>query len=132
MDETRLSDVPLFSALSKRERREVARLADEVDIDAGRHLVDRGEFPYEFFVIENGTAEVLRDGEHVADLHAGDFLGEIGAVKHAQRGASVVATSPMTAIVMTARDLRHIARDMPKVSEKIQSAIEERQGARPS
>jgi CRP-like cAMP-binding protein len=126
MDESKLSSVPLFQSLSKRERKEVARLADEVDLREGKHLVDEGDFAYEFFVIENGSAEVVKDGAHVADLGAGDFLGEMGAISHAQRGASVIATSPVTAIVMTAQDLRHIARDLPDVGRKIEAAIEER------
>ena len=126
MDESRLGSVPLFQSLSKRERKEVAKLADEVDVGAGRHLVDEGAWPYEFFVIENGTAEVVKDGEHVADLQAGDFLGEMGALGRTPRSATVVATTPLTAIVMTAQDLRHIARDCPEIGEKLQSAIQQR------
>ena len=126
MDENRLSALPLFASLSKHERRELASCADEVDIREGKHLVDEGAFAYEFFVIEDGEAEVVRGGEHVADLGPGDFLGEIGAHTRGVRNASVIAKSPLTAIVMTARDFRNMERKMPSVAEQIQSAIEER------
>ena len=127
MDEQRLASVPLFASLSKRERAELARHADEVDLREGQELVHEGAFAYEFFVIEEGTAEVLRGGEHVADLGPGDFFGEMGAVSvDGRRNATVVTRSPMTAIVMTARDFRDIASRMPMLAERIGEKIRER------
>ena len=126
MNESDLNAVPLFASLSKQERRRVAAAADEIDVTPGRHLVDQGDWAYEFFAIEDGTAEVLRDGERVAELHAGDFLGEIGVLGKSERTASVVATSPLKAIVLTAYELRAIARDMPEVGQKLEQACQER------
>ena len=60
MDEARLRAIPLFAGLGKKERREVAKQGDEVEVERGRHLVREGEFAYEFFAIEEGTAEVRR------------------------------------------------------------------------
>jgi CRP-like cAMP-binding protein len=126
MDAARLKGIPLFANLSERDREQVARWADEVDIKAGRHLVDQGRFAYEFFVIEEGSAEVTHDGEHLADLGPGDFFGEIGILEDEPRTASVVATSDMTLIVMTDRDFREMTRRMPKVAETIRSTMERR------
>ena len=126
MDEARLNNSPLFAALSRRDRQEVASHADEVDVEEGRHLVDEGRFSWDFFVIEEGTAEVLRGGKRVADLGPGDFFGEMGLVDHVKRNASVVATSPMTVIVMTGRDFRRMTREIPHVAEQIRAAIEQR------
>ena len=126
MDADRLKSIPLFASLSKRERAAVARSADEVDIREGKELVREGELAYEFFVIEDGTAEVRRDGDAVAELGPGDFFGEMGLMDWLPRNASVVATSPMTAIVMTGPDFRRIARDLPGVAERIGPAMEER------
>ena len=126
MNEAQLATVPLFASLSKAERRRVAAAADEIDLAEGRHLVDQGDWAYEFFAIEDGTVEVLRNGEHVADLGAGDFLGEAGVLGKAERNASVVATSPVTAIVLTAHELRAIARDMPEVADRLVQACRER------
>ena len=50
--------IPLFAGLSKKERQTIAQHADVLDFEEGRHLVREGEFPYEFFVLEEGTAEV--------------------------------------------------------------------------
>jgi CRP-like cAMP-binding protein len=76
-------------------------------------------------VVMDGSAEVVRDSEHVADLGPGDFLGELAALDRGQRNATVVATSPMRVVVMTDRDLRHIARDMPTVDTQLRDAASE-------
>jgi len=77
MDESELQSIPLFESLARDERRLIAQHADEIDVAQGTQLVRQGEFAYEFFVIEKGGAEVLRDGEHIADLAAGDFQAAV-------------------------------------------------------
>ena len=129
MDEARLQSIPLFSSLSKDQRRQLARLADEVDVEEGKHLVDEGDFAWEFFAIEDGTAEVRKGDQHIADLGPGDFLGEMGAIDHSQRRATVVASSPMTVMVLTDYDLRHVANQMPSVAEQLRAACQERTAA---
>lgn len=126
MDEKALKSIPLFASLSKSERRRVASYTDEVDVSAGSALVEEGAFAYEFFVIQEGTAEVRRDGQHVAQLGPGDFLGEMGAIGKSRRNASVIAEGPMRVAVMTARDLRIIDSEIPRVAERIREAISSR------
>jgi CRP/FNR family transcriptional regulator, cyclic AMP receptor protein len=126
MDEGRLRAIPLFAGLGKKERRGVAQRADEVDIEPGRHLVRQGEFAYEFFAIEEGTAEVRRGEQFLAELGPGDFFGEMGLIGNVTRNASVIATSPLTVMVLTGSAFRQIERDLPVVSKQIRKAIEER------
>ena len=47
-------------------------------------------------------------------------------MEHDRRTASVVATTPVTAIVMLARDFETMAGVMPHVAEKIHEAIRAR------
>ena len=126
MDESQLASIDLFSSLSKRERNEIANRAEEIEVQAGTHLVREGEFAYEFFVIEEGSAEVVRDGEHVADLGPGDFLGEMGIVTQSPRNASVVAREPTRVMVLSEQDFRGVARSFPTVAEQIREAVRER------
>jgi CRP/FNR family transcriptional regulator, cyclic AMP receptor protein len=126
MDESRLESIPLFAGLSRKERRAVAQRADEVDIDPGRRIVRQGETPYEFFAIEEGTAEVKRGDQHLADLGPGDFFGEMGLMENAPRNATVIASSPVTAVVMTGSAFRQVGRELPEVAKKIRKAIDER------
>jgi CRP-like cAMP-binding protein len=126
MDAAHLESIALFDHLSKHQREEVARQADEIDVDAGKRLVSEGRFGYEFFVIEDGTAEVIRAGEHLADLGPGDFFGEMALLGAEVRNASVVASSPLTAMVMTDQAFRSLQRSMPEVAEKIRTRCRER------
>jgi len=104
----------------------VAQLADEVDIDQGRQLVREGDFAYEFFAIEEGTADVKKGEQLLAELGPGDFFGEMGLVGDVPRSASVIASSAMKVIVMTGQAFRQIDRDYPDVANTIRKAIEER------
>jgi len=126
MDEKKVDSIPLFAGLSKKERKAVAQHADELRFEEGRQLVREGSFPYEFFILEEGNAEVTHDGEHLADLGPGDFFGEMALVGRTRRNASVTTTSPGKAVVMTGQAFRQMKRDMPAVCQRITQEVEER------
>ena len=126
MDESDLQSIPLFESLPRDARRLIAQHADDIDVAEGTDLVRQGEFAYEFFVIEQGGAEVLRDGQRVADLGPGDFLGEMGIVSKAVRNATVTTTADSKVIVMTEQAFRSVSRSNPGVASQIQAAVEER------
>jgi CRP/FNR family cyclic AMP-dependent transcriptional regulator len=126
MDENSLRSIALFESLPRDARRLIAQHADQIDVPEGTELVRQGEFAYEFFVIEEGSAEVLRDGKQIAELGPGDFLGEMGIVGKVVRNATVVTTSQSKVIVMTAQAFRSLARSSPDVASRISAAVEER------
>jgi CRP/FNR family transcriptional regulator, cyclic AMP receptor protein len=128
MDESRLGTADLFSGLSREELQRLSRVTDEVVVPAGTTLIHEGAFAHEFLLIEAGSAEVRRDGRLLAELGPGDFAGEIGVMQDARRNATVTASSELTAIVMTARDLRGLAREMPSVAAHLDAAIAARTG----
>ena len=126
MDEDRLNAIPLFAGLSRKELRALAPRADEVELEKGRTLVREGDWPYEFFSIEEGTVEVRRGEQLLGELGAGDFFGEMGLMADTRRNATVTATTPVKVVVMTAQAFRQTARELPEVADKIRAAIEER------
>jgi CRP-like cAMP-binding protein len=126
MDESKLRSIELFESLPRGSREVIAQHADQIDVPEGTELVRQGEFAYEFFVIEEGAADVMRDGERIAELGPGDFLGEMGIVGQAVRNATVVTTSPAKVIVMTAQAFRSMSRTNPDIAARIQAAVEER------
>ena len=126
MDETRIKAIPLFHDLGRAEIKRIAHAADEVDVREGTELLHEGDFAHEFMAIEDGRADVVRHGEQVAELGPGDFLGETAALSRGTRNASVIAKTPMTLIVMSDRDLRHIADEMPAVAKCLTDTAEAR------
>src|ERR671916_1291740 len=126
MDENTLRSIALFDSLPGDARTAIAQNADELDVAEGTELARQGDFAYEFFVIEEGSAEVLRDGEPIAELSAGDFLGEMGIVGKVVRNATVRTTSPARVIVMSEQDFRSMSRTSPDVASRIEAAVEQR------
>jgi CRP/FNR family cyclic AMP-dependent transcriptional regulator len=123
VEESKLKVLGLFAGLSQREIRRLSSVTDELVLPAGTRLIDEGTFAHEFLLIEKGTADVRRGGKLLAQLGPGDFAGEIGVMQGARRNATVTASTELTVIVMTARDLRQIATDMPSVATHIDAAI---------
>jgi CRP/FNR family cyclic AMP-dependent transcriptional regulator len=126
MDHRDVASIPLFAGLSKDDQRVVAQYADEVDVPAGTKLAEEGRFAYEFFAIQEGTAEVTREGSVLATLGPGDFFGEIGLLGADRRVASVTATSPMKLVVLTGSQLRAIESRMAPVGHRIRTAMTQR------
>jgi CRP-like cAMP-binding protein len=126
MDAQQLDGVGLFSGLSKKERGTLARWTDEVSVPDGYVLATEGQFAHEFFVIEEGSAQVTQNGEAIAELGPGEFFGEIGLLETERRTASVVATTPMKLIVMFEREFKQMEQEMPAVADRIRSAIRAR------
>ncbi|MGH2680763.1 MAG: cyclic nucleotide-binding domain-containing protein [Actinomycetota bacterium] len=126
MDAKSLERVPLFAGLSHRDREKVARRADTVDLPEGRHLLDEGRLPHEFFVILEGEVEVFHEGARLALLGPGDFFGEIALIEHGRRTASVVTTTPTSLAVMSPTSFDAMRRELPQVAARIDEAIRER------
>lgn len=129
MDVARLKSIPLFSQLSKSERKAIAQHADEVQIPQGTKIIEQGRVANELLVIERGTADVL-DGEAViAQIGPGDVVGEIGLLRYSRRTATVVATSAIDAIVMYGPELMALKSSVPLVFEELERLIAERTGS---
>jgi len=128
MDASQLESVPLFADLSRRDLKAVAQHADEVELANGAKIVEQGRLAYELFVIQSGNADVLIDGEVIAQLGPGDVVGEIGVLKTHMRTATVVATTPVKAIVMFGPELTALTDSLPGVLTELERLITERTG----
>ena len=126
MDPNRLKSLQLFQTVPDEDLKEIAPFAQEVSVEEGRHLVREGDFSYELIAIEEGQAEVLRAGEHVADLGPGDFFGEHGLLEKDKRNATVVAKTPMRLITLTGWDIKRMERLMPEAVARVREVLEER------
>lgn len=121
-----LKTVPLFERLSAKDLASIASIADEVELKEGKELTREGERGREFFVLLDGTAEVRRKGRKVNTLDRGDFLGEIALLTHSPRTATVTATSPVRALVITGPDFRSLLRRSPQLQIKVLETLAER------
>jgi CRP-like cAMP-binding protein len=126
MDIGRLKALPLFANVSEEDLGSIAPFVKEVSVAEGAQLVREGDYSYELIAIEDGKADVVRDGEKIASLGPGDYFGEMGVVEGEKRTATVVATSSMRLISLSSWEIRRMQKSMPHVVEQIRKTIEER------
>jgi CRP-like cAMP-binding protein len=123
MDPERLKAIPIFSELSEDEAKRLAAFATETSIAEGQLLMKQGDFSVELIAVEEGAADVVRDGKKLASVKKGDLIGEMGLFERQPRNADVVATSPMRVIKLTHWEIRRMSED---TVERIKQLIEER------
>jgi CRP-like cAMP-binding protein len=120
---TRLDTVGVFAALSQEQRETLADAFDEVEVPAGERITSQGDFAYEFFAVEDGTARVEQDGEIIATLGPGDCFGEIGLLATGRRTAAVVAETPMRILAMFDQSFRRFDREMPAFADCVRARM---------
>lgn len=118
--------VPMFARLGDRQLEEIARLADEVDVPAGRVLMREGATGDEFLVILEGQVSVDRGGSLVRALGPGDFLGEISLIDHGPRSATATCGTACRLLVLAHREFNTLLADFPDIERQILVALAER------
>jgi CRP/FNR family cyclic AMP-dependent transcriptional regulator len=118
--------VPLFEHCSKGDLAKIAKIADELDIRAGKVLITEGERGREFFVLVSGEVEVRRKGRKVATLGPGTFFGEMALLSKIPRTATVTALTPLDVLVITDRAFVDLLDKMPDLWLKVARALAER------
>jgi CRP-like cAMP-binding protein len=126
MDASQLKRIPLFSDASEDELKQVAAFAQSKEVPEGEVVLEEGGFSRELLAIEEGTAEVSREGEKIADLGPGDVFGEAGMLDDSMRSATVTATSRMRLISLGHFEVKRLKKDAPGVYGSIEALVEER------
>ena len=123
-----IKKAPLFSECSRKDLNEIAGIADEIDLREGKELTKEGRPGREFFVLVEGTADVTKGNRRINKMGAGDFFGEISLITQRPRTATVTATSPVRALVITDRSFRSLLEHQPEIQGKVMSALAARLG----
>jgi CRP/FNR family transcriptional regulator, cyclic AMP receptor protein len=125
----RLRSLPLFGDLDAHDLSLVARWVEEVQAEPGVPLIEQGSMPYELFVIEDGSVDVVRDGEPIATLGPGEVVGEIALLAQHRRMASVVARTAVIAIALPVEGLQELTEEMPELGRELDALMERRRAA---
>jgi CRP/FNR family transcriptional regulator, cyclic AMP receptor protein len=122
----RLEAIPIFSQATKRQLEHVAAIADEIDVPGGTVLAKQGERGLDFFLIEEGSANVLVDGSQIATLGPGDFFGEISLVDGGPRTATVESTESMKLLVVRKPSFDDLLETTPELRGAVVRALGQR------
>lgn len=115
-----LRGVWLFSACDDDELSRIAALSRPREIPVGTEVTRQGDEGNEFFVVVEGDASAVVDGDEVGTIGAGGFFGEMALIDGGERVATVVATSSMKVLVLDRHDFNEmLSIAMPEVTPKL-------------
>ena len=117
---------PLFASLTRREAEEIAPFCEVRHVEPGHVVFSQGGLAVAFFVIESGEAEAVADGRRLRTMGPSDWFGEIAIVEQSHRTATVLATSPLAVIAMTAFEFRRLETEHPDIAAAISQTMRER------
>lgn len=96
--------LPMFAPLPIAMIENLATHAAFEQHPAGTEIIRQGEQGEHFYVVEEGTLDVLTDGRLIAQCGAGDCVGEIALLRSQPRMATVLTTSPVRLVVLDRGD----------------------------
>ena len=124
--EERLKALDLFRAADDEAIRHLASAADEVSVDAGRTLIRQNHNHNEIYVLESGTASVEINGEVVAEIPAGELVGELGFFVNSTASATVKSNTPAELLIIPYNRFDQILNDNPALVRDIARELAER------
>ena len=121
-----LRKIPLFGRLNQRQLNAVAKHVDEVQLRKGAVLAKQGAQGMEAIIIVDGRARVETDGTMLAELGAGDVVGEMSVIDGKPRSATVIAETPVNLLVLHRRDFVSLLETVPGLQRKLLVTLCER------
>ena len=123
-----LRRVPLFAKLDGRQLERIGQLADEVEVGLDKVLAEQGNVGHEFFVVLDGHVSVHEDGRQIAQLHRGDFFGEIALLDGHVRTATVRAEGLTRLLVIGHREFVALMDEFPAIADVVRAELAARRG----
>jgi CRP-like cAMP-binding protein len=111
-----LSAARLFEGVDAEGMDRIAAVAVQVEFAADHVIARQGEIGTGFFVIVDGGARVIRDGETLATIGPGDFFGELSVLDGRPRTASVIAAGATTCLALASWDFEAVLVEQPRVT----------------
>jgi len=116
----------IFQKLSPTELLNIAQKMKKETYAAGTTVIRQGDAGDKFYIIGNGTVDVLIDGDAarssgktIRSLGGGDFFGEKALITGEPRSASIVATSTLTVYFLDQADFHSALAASDSFNEQI-------------
>ena len=124
-----LKKIPIFSCLNDANLMWLSQQAADLRLEPGEYLIHEGE-PTPFFVVMDGTTEVLKDvmgrRTEVSEHNRGDFFGELAILMATAAPASVRAKTACHLARLDPQHLQELIRRSPECSAVILQTLNER------
>jgi CRP-like cAMP-binding protein len=117
-----LRPVSIFRGLHKSTLFEVARKSAEVSYSQGETVVRQGDPGDALCIVVDGSVEVRRDDQAVAQLTAGNYFGELSLIDGEPRSATVVALEDVVILTLKSEDFDALL-DVPYVMNAVMTNL---------
>lgn len=125
-----LAKVDLFRDLSHEERVELAAHLQPAPFTRGEVMTRQGNVAHHLYLIRRGSVSVtVNDGtlqREVAQLHTGDFFGEMSLLTGEPRSATVVALSDVECYRLDAQAFRSLLQRRQEMAQQVAKVLAER------
>lgn len=121
-----LKAVPLFSDFDRHDFQLLDVISTELRMDAGEVVMTEGKVAHEMVVVLEGTLEVTRHGEHVAEIGPGNFAGEMALLSSARRNSTVVAKTNVVLLHIDGKSFSNLLTEVPGLAVKMLPVVASR------
>src|SRR5205809_317528 len=113
----------LFADLTTPQLERIAHMFEEEVFPDGARVLRQGLSGSAFYVILDGEAAVVIDGQQRATLARGDFFGEVSILLGEAPGADIVASRPLRTLVLAGPAVHGVLLDNPPLMSRMLPAL---------
>jgi CRP-like cAMP-binding protein len=124
-----ISSLSLFADLGGPQLEAISHIFEETTFAPGQRILRQGITGSNFYVVVDGEASVMIDGEERASIGRGDFFGEMSLLLGGAPTADVTARTPLRCLVLAGPDLHGFLDKFPTVMYRMLVAMARRLGA---
>ena len=111
-----LKNTPIFAKTSEKSLESMIQSAVVKTIAPGQKVVEQGQGGVGFYLILDGTVEVIKKGQKLAELETGNFFGELGVIDGRPRTADVVAITETKCWILSQWAMKSVIATHPEVA----------------
>ena len=111
-----LKNTPIFARTSEKSLESMIKSAVIKTVSSGDKVVQEGQGGVGFYLILDGKAEVIKEGEKLAELETGNFFGELGVIDGLPRTADVVAVTEIKCWILSQWAMKSVIENHPEVA----------------
>lgn len=123
--EAELREIARFADLSAEELKAVAQAGTHLHLPADWALMSETTPADKAYVILSGRVAIRKNGEQIAEIGAGDILGEVGILERRLRTAGAVSLTELTVLHFTNADLKRLVDEVPAFGQALQATARE-------
>ena len=121
--EQQLASVPLLAGLDARVRRRLADTGKRRTYAADEEIVREGSTGTALYIVLSGGARIVRGGDTLGEVSAGDFFGELALIEEHPRSASVIAATDTQCLLFPAWEFTALLEEHPEIAVPIMRAL---------